>query len=94
MFVASPKGLSSQILMANWRSFVLGTSLAEAMAAGTLMAREEAWGGLISSSVSASTPCPGCRLDTSLRPFHDRPALALGAGRFAAARSSVWKTLS
>ena len=44
MFVASPKGLSSQILMANWRSFVLGTSLAEAMAAGTLMAREEALG--------------------------------------------------
>ena len=40
----------------------LGSVLAEAMAAGTLMTREKSlWGGLISSSVSASTP----RLRTS-----------------------------
>ena len=64
----------------------LGSSLAEAMAAGTLMAREEALGRayqLLGERFNALSP--GSCLDTSLRPFHDRPALVLGAGRFAAA---------
>jgi len=64
----------------------LGSSLAEAVAAGTLMAREEALGRAYQLlGERFNTLAPGSRLDTSLRPFHDRPALVLGAGRFAAA---------
>jgi Domain of unknown function (DUF4037) len=64
----------------------LGSSLAKAMAADTLMAREEALGrayqllGERFNDLSLDT-----HLDTSLRPFHDRPALVLGADRFVAA---------
>jgi hypothetical protein len=64
----------------------LGSSLAEAMATDALTAREGALGrayqllGERFNTLSSDT-----RLDTSLRPFHDRPAWVLGAGRFAAA---------
>jgi Domain of unknown function (DUF4037) len=64
----------------------LGSSLAEAMAADALTAREAALGRahqLLGERFNALSP--GSRLDTSLRPFHDRPARVLGAGRFAAA---------
>jgi hypothetical protein len=64
----------------------LGSTLAEAMAADTLTAREEALGRayqLLGHRFNALSPDTG--LDTSLRPFHDRPAQVLGAGRFAAA---------
>lgn len=64
----------------------LGSSLAEAMAADALTAREEALGRayqLLGERFNALSP--DSRLDTSLRPFHDRPARVLGAGRFAAA---------
>jgi len=64
----------------------LGSSLAEAVAPGTLIAREGALGRayqLLAERFNALSP--GSRLDTTLRPFHDRPALVLGAGRFAAA---------
>ena len=64
----------------------LGSSLAEAMAADTLMVREEALGRayqLLGERFNALSP--DTRLDTSLRPFHDRPARVLGADRFAAA---------
>ena len=56
------------------------------MTADTMMAREEALArayqllGERFDDVS-----PDTRLDTSLRPFHDRPALVLGADRFVAA---------
>ncbi|HEY8719037.1 DUF4037 domain-containing protein [Pengzhenrongella sp.] len=64
----------------------LGSRLAESMAAGTPTAREAALGrayqllGERFNALSSNT-----RLDTSLRPFHDRPALVLGADRFVAA---------
>jgi len=64
----------------------LGSSLAEAMTADTLLAREEALGRayqLLGERFNDLSP--DTRLDTSLRPFHDRPALVLGADRFAAA---------
>jgi Domain of unknown function (DUF4037) len=64
----------------------LGSSLAEAMTADTLMAREEARGRtyqLLGERFNDLSP--DTRLDTSLRPFHDRPALVLGADRFVAA---------
>jgi hypothetical protein len=64
----------------------LGSSLAEAVATRTLMAREAALGRayqLLGERFNALSP--GSRLDTSLGPFHDRPALVLGAGRFSAA---------
>jgi hypothetical protein len=67
-------------------SGLLGSSLGEAMAAGALTAREEALGrayellGHRFNALSPNTP-----VDTSLRPFHDRPARVLGASRFAAA---------
>lgn len=64
----------------------LGSSLAEAMAANSLTTREEALGRayqLLGERFYGLSP--SSRLDTTLRPFHDRPALVLGAGRFAAA---------
>jgi hypothetical protein len=64
----------------------LGSSLAEAMTADTLMAREEALGRayqLLGERFNDLSP--DTRLDTSLRPFHDRPARVLGADRFVAA---------
>ncbi|HEY5178715.1 MAG TPA: DUF4037 domain-containing protein [Dermatophilaceae bacterium] len=64
----------------------LGSSLAEAMAADALTAREEALGRayqLLGERFNALSL--DSHLDTSLRPFHDRPARVLGAGRFAAA---------
>jgi hypothetical protein len=64
----------------------LGPSLAEAMAADTMMAREEALGRayqLLGERFNDLSP--DTRLDTSLRPFHDRPALVLGADLFVAA---------
>ncbi len=64
----------------------LGSSLAEVMTAETLATREEALGRayqLLGDRFNALSP--GSRLDTSLRPFHARPALVLGGGRFAAA---------
>jgi Domain of unknown function (DUF4037) len=64
----------------------LGSSLAEAMAADALTEREGALGRayqLLGERFNALSP-DSC-LDTSLRPFHDRPAWVLGAGRFAAA---------
>ena len=64
----------------------LGSSLAEAMAADMLTAREEALGRAYQLlGERFNTLAPGSRLDTTLRPFHDRPALVLGGGRFAAA---------
>jgi len=64
----------------------LGSSLAEAMAADAPTAREEALGRAYRLlGERFNTLSPGSGLDTTLRPFHDRPALVLGAGRFAAA---------
>src|ERR1035437_6160810 len=63
----------------------LGSTLAEAMAADTLTAREEALGRayqLLGERFNALSL--DSHLDTSLRPFHDRPALVLGADRFVA----------
>ncbi|HYO20450.1 MAG TPA: hypothetical protein VES02_17495 [Dermatophilaceae bacterium] len=57
------------------------------MTADTLMVREEALGkayqllGERFNNLSSPDTC----LDTSLRPFHDRPALVLGADRFVTA---------
>jgi hypothetical protein len=56
------------------------------MAADTLMAREEALGRayqLLGERFNDLSP--DTRLDTSLRPLHDRPARVLGADRFVAA---------
>jgi len=56
------------------------------MAADTLTAREEALGRacqLLGERFNDLSP--DTRLDTSLRPFHERPALVLGADRFVAA---------
>ena len=64
----------------------LGSVLSEAMAADALTAREEVLGRayqLLGERFNALSP--DSRLNTSLRPFHDRPARVLGAGRFAAA---------
>jgi len=64
----------------------LGSSLAEAMAADALTSREQALGRayqLLGERFNALSP--DFSLDTSLRPFHDRPAWVLGAGRFATA---------
>jgi hypothetical protein len=64
----------------------LGPSLAEAMAADTLMARESTLGRayqLLGERFNDLSP--DTRLDTSLRPYHDRPALVLGADRFVTA---------
>jgi hypothetical protein len=64
----------------------LGSNLAEAIGARTPMAREKALGrayqllGERFNALSEDT-----HVDTSLRPFHDRPALVLGADRFVAA---------
>jgi Domain of unknown function (DUF4037) len=64
----------------------LGSSLAEAMAADTLTTREEALGRAYQLlGERFNTLSPGSRLDITLRPFHDRPALVLGGGCFAAA---------
>jgi hypothetical protein len=63
----------------------LGSCLAEAMAADALRAREGAMGRayqLLGERFNALSL--DSRLDTSLRPFHDRPAWVLDAGRFAA----------
>jgi hypothetical protein len=64
----------------------LGSRLAKAMAADTLMAREEVLGRayqLLGERFNDLSP--DTRLDTALRPFHDRPALVLGVDRFVAA---------
>ena len=63
-----------------------GSSLAEAMAADTLTAREGALGRAYQLlGERFNTLSPASHLDTTLRSFHDRPALVLGGGRFAAA---------
>jgi hypothetical protein len=64
----------------------LGSSLGEAMTADTLKAREQPLGRayqLLGERFNDLSP--DTRLDISLRPFHDRPALVLGADRFVAA---------
>jgi hypothetical protein len=64
----------------------LGSSLAEAMAADSLTAREDALGRAYQQLARRFNDLsPDSRVDTSLRPFHDRPARVLGAGRFATA---------
>jgi hypothetical protein len=56
------------------------------MTADTLMAREEALARAYQLlGERFDDVYPDTRLDTSLRPFHDRPALVLGADRFVAA---------
>jgi hypothetical protein len=56
------------------------------MATDALTTREEALGRAYQLlGERFNTLSPNSRLDTSLRPFHDRPVRVLGAGRFAAA---------
>ena len=68
----------------------LGAALTGALGARSGDAREECLGhayGILAGRFNAAA---GTDLDTSLRPFHDRPALVLGADRFvAAARAKV-----
>jgi hypothetical protein len=64
----------------------LGSTLAEAMAADTLTAREEALGRAYRLLAQRfNNLSPSISVDTSLRQFHDRPARVLGAARFTAA---------
>lgn len=64
----------------------LGSCLIGAVTAVAMPRREAALGRayeILAGRFNDLTP--GAGLDTSLRPFHDRPAKVLGAGRFAAA---------
>jgi hypothetical protein len=64
----------------------LAASLDEAVTARTLSDREAALGqAYVSLAKRFNAIPPGASVDTSLRPFFDRPARVIGADRFAAA---------